>query len=72
MTTANDFMAGFNARHHSPKKARKSARQQVSEAKAEIRLAVMSALRDGRRGIPKDWERGFFAAMAIVERELDK
>ena len=32
----------------------------------------MSALRDKKRSIPKDWERGFLAAMAIVEQELDK
>lgn len=72
MTTAADFMAGFNTRHATAKKTKKSARQQVAESRYEMKNAVMSALRDKRRSIPKEWERGFFSAMAIVEQELDK
>lgn len=72
MTTAAEFMAGFKARHVTNKKAKKPARQQVAEARSEIKSSVMVALREKRRSIPKEWERGFFAAMAIVEQELDK
>lgn len=63
-------MAGFNARHASPAKQRKSARQQVADAKQQIRQDIMASLRDKKRSIPKEWERGFLAAMSVIEQEL--
>ena len=41
------------------KPKRKSANRKVKEAKAELIKLIMSDLRDGKRKIPKDWERGF-------------
>lgn len=68
MTTANSFMSSFKARHASPDKKRKSAKQQVKEAEKALFNRILMALRDGKRSIPKDWERGYFAAMSAVEK----
>lgn len=53
------------------KPKRKSANRKVKEAKAELIKLIMSDLRDGKRNIPKDWERGFLSAMSIVARFED-
>lgn len=68
MTTASEFMTSFKNRHAAPTKKRKSAKQQVKEAESELLARIMAALRDGKRGIPKEWERGYFAAMSTIER----
>jgi len=67
MTTASDFLAGFKARHATPKAKRKSAKQQVAEAKADLINEILADMRDKKRSIPKEWERGFMAAMSVVE-----
>lgn len=67
MTTAKDFMAGFNARHAAPKTKRKSAKQRVAEAKTNLINEILAEMRDKKRGIPKEWERGFMSALSVVE-----
>ena len=67
MTTANEFMAGFKARHAAPKVKRKSAKQQVAEAKAELLKEIRAAMIDKKRTIPQEWERGFMAAVSVIE-----
>lgn len=67
MTTANDFLADFKARHAAPKAKRKSAKQHVAEAKADLINEILADMRDKKRSIPKEWERGFMAAMSVVE-----
>jgi hypothetical protein len=66
MTTANEFMTGFKARHAAPKVKRVSAKQQVKEARQKLLDEIMQLMRDKKRGIPKDWERGFNAAMSVI------
>lgn len=67
MTTANEFIANFKTRHATPKVKRKSAKQQVAEAKADLINEILADMRDKKRSIPKEWERGFMAAMTVVE-----
>ena len=67
MTTATEFMANFKARHATPKAKRKSAKQQVAEAKEGIINEILADMRNKKRGIPKEWERGFMSAMSVVE-----
>ena len=67
MTTASAFLADFKARHAAPKAKRKSAKQQVAEAKADLINEILADMRDKKRSIPKEWERGFMAAMSVVE-----
>lgn len=66
MTTANEFMASFKARHAAPKVKRVSAKQQVKEARQQLLDEIMQQMRDKKRGIPKEWERGFNAAMSVI------
>lgn len=68
MTTAAEFMTNFNSRHAPEPKKRKSARQQVTEAERELLRRILEELRSGKRSIPKEWERGYYAAMSAVER----
>lgn len=67
MTTANEFMASFNASHATKKIKRKSAKQQVTEARAELLAEIRSAMVDKKRCIPQEWERGFMAAVSALE-----
>lgn len=48
-----------------PKK--KTTKKQVEEAKKQLVNEIMSELRDKKRSIPKEWERGFLSAMSVVE-----
>ena len=66
MTTANEFMASFKARHAAPKVKRVSAKQQAKEARQQLLEEIMQQMRDKKRGIPKEWERGFNAAMSVI------
>lgn len=66
MTTANEFMASFKARHAAPKVKRVSAKQQVKDARQQLLDEIMQQMRDKKRSIPKDWERGFNAAMSVI------
>lgn len=68
MATATEIMASFKARHATTKPKRKSAKQQVADAKAELLSEILAEMRDKKRSIPKEWERGFMAAMTVVER----
>lgn len=67
MATANEIISAFKARHATPKPKRKSAKQQVAEAKANQLAELLAEMRDKKRSIPKEWERGFMAAMTVVE-----
>lgn len=67
MATANEIIAAFKARHATPKPKRKSAKKQVAEAKAQLLAEILTEMRDKKRSIPKEWERGFMAAMSVVE-----
>ena len=68
MATASDFMTNFKNRHESQRKKRKTTKQQVKDAEKALLARILVELRDGKRSIPKDWERGYFAAMSTVER----
>jgi len=68
MTTASEFMGSFKSRHATQPKKRKTAKQQAKDAEKALLARILEELRDGKRGIPKDWERGYFAAMSAVER----
>jgi hypothetical protein len=67
MTTASEFMASFKTRHAAPKAKRKSAKQQVAEARKELLKEIRAAMIDKKRTIPKEWERGFMAAVSVIE-----
>ena len=67
MTTANEFMASFKARHAAPKPKRVSAKEQVKQAREALLNEILSEMRDKKRTIPKEWERGFMSAMSVVE-----
>lgn len=67
MTTANEFMASFKARHAATKVKRVSAKQQVKDARQQLLNEILSEMRDKKRTIPKEWERGFMSAMSVVE-----
>ena len=67
MTTANEFMASFKARHAAPKVKRVSAKQQVKDARQQLLNEILREMRDKKRTIPKEWERGFMSAMSVVE-----
>jgi len=55
------------AEKHAPTKRKKSTRQQVRDARQELLSEILSELRDKKRSIPKEWERGFMSAMSVVE-----
>lgn len=67
MSTAAQIMADFKARHAAPKKKRVSAKQQVRNARAELLEEMLAEMRNKKRTIPKEWERGFLSAMSVVE-----
>lgn len=70
--TADEAMARFKARHAPARAKRKSAKQQVKEARAELLAELLAAMRDKKRSIPKEWERGFMSCMNVVQMEVDK
>lgn len=53
------------------KPKRKTAKKQVREERERIKALVLSTLRDKKRAMSKDWERGFNAAMTAVEVVFD-
>ncbi len=67
MTTASEFMASFKARHAAPKAKRKSAKQQVAEARQQLLKEIRAEMISKKRAIPKEWERGFMAAVSVIE-----
>ena len=67
MTTAGDFMASFKVRHAAPKAKRKSAKQQVAEARENLLKEIRAQMINKKRTIPKEWERGFMAAVGVIE-----
>ncbi len=67
MTTANEFMASFKSRHAAPKAKRKSAKQQVAEARQQLLKEIRAEMINKKRAIPKEWERGFMAAVSVIE-----
>lgn len=54
------------------KPKRKSARQQVMDAEKALLDKILSELRNKKRSIPKEWERGFNSAMSAVELFKDE
>ncbi len=52
-------------------KMRITTKQRIEQAKKAQNKAVLEALHDGKRTIPKDWERGYNLAMSIVAQTLD-
>ena len=50
----------------SPKQRRKTAKQQSREAREQALSDALAAMRDARRSIPKEWLKGFDAAMSTV------
>lgn len=54
------------------KPKRKSARQQVRDAEKVLLDKILSELRNKKRSIPKEWERGFNSAMSVVEMLKDE
>lgn len=52
----------------SPKPRRKTAKQQVREAREQALNDALVSMRDARRSIPKEWLRGFNAAMSAVDK----
>jgi hypothetical protein len=68
MATANEYMASFKARHAAPKKPRKSAAQQVREERAQVIAEIRAAMIGKKREIPQEWERGFMAAVSVLEK----
>ena len=68
MATTAEIQARLRARYAPPKVKRKSARQQVREARINTLSEARAAMMDKKRTIPKDWERGFMAAVSVLEQ----
>lgn len=51
---------------------RKSARQQVRDAEKALLNKLLAEMRNKKRSIPKEWERGFNSAMSAVESFKDE
>ena len=49
------------------KPKRKTAKKQVKESRDCLLNEILSELRDKKRSIPKDWEKGFMSAMSVIE-----
>lgn len=54
------------------KPKRKSVRQQVKEAEKALLNKILTEMKDKRRSIPKEWERGFNSAISAVEMFRDE
>lgn len=63
---AQSLLRGI-ANKHAPAKKRKTGRQHAKEARDELLNEILAEMRDKKRSIPKDWERGFMSAMSVVE-----
>ncbi|MED6004936.1 MULTISPECIES: hypothetical protein [Enterobacteriaceae] len=49
------------------KPKRKSTNRQIRESREVLINDILAELRDKKRSIPKEWERGFLSAMSVVE-----
>lgn len=49
------------------KPRRKSTRQQIRDAEKALLNKILAEMRNKKRSIPKEWERGFNSAMSAVE-----
>ncbi len=49
------------------KPKRKTTKKQVKESRDCLLNEILSELRDKKRSIPKDWEKGFMSAMSVIE-----
>jgi len=49
------------------KPKRKTAKQQVKEAREKLIQEILAELRNHRRNIPAEWERGFNSAISVVD-----
>ena len=54
------------------KPKRKTARKQVKESREDLLNEILSEMRDKKRSIPKEWERGFMSAMSVIEGFKDE
>jgi len=52
-------------------KMRIATKERVKAAEKAQGKALLTALHDGKRAIPSDWERGYNAAMSIVANAID-
>lgn len=53
-------------------KMRISTKQRIEQAEKAQLKKILQALHDGKRTIPKDWERGYHAAVTAVELVVTK
>ncbi|ADO14429.1 AB1gp58 [Acinetobacter phage AB1] len=49
------------------KPKRKTTKKQVKESRDCLLNEILSELRNKKRSIPKDWEKGFMSAMSVIE-----
>lgn len=49
------------------KPKRKTTKKQIKESRDLLLDEILSELRDKKRSIPKDWEKGFMSAMSVIE-----
>lgn len=54
------------------KPKRKSTRKQVRDAEKALLNKILAEMRNKKRSIPKEWERGFNSAMSAVEMFRDE
>lgn len=53
-------------------KMRISTKERIEQAEKAQLQKILNAMRDGKRTIPKQWERGYNAAMTAVELAVSK
>lgn len=53
-------------------KMRISTKERIEQAEKAQLQKILQALHDGKRTLPKDWERGYNAAVTAVELALTK
>ena len=66
MSTANEYMASFKARHASPKK-RVNWKAEVKKERERVLNEAIIALREHQRSIPKEWQNGYNSAVSQLE-----
>jgi len=49
------------------KPKRKSTNSQIKESREVLINDILAELRNKKRSIPKEWERGFLSAISVVE-----
>lgn len=49
------------------KPKRKTVKKQINESRDCLLNEILSELRDKKRSIPKEWEKGFMSAMSVIE-----